>query len=245
MAVKNPYAAYKQTSIETKSAGELTLMLYEGCLKFIKRAEAAIEEGNVEVKNTNLIKAQNIIRELMVTLNTDVAVSADMMQMYDFILAKLVEANTANDKEALKHAETFVVDFRDTWKEVIKLDRLNRHSSGAATTPSGNTQSGNSPAQENQNKPAGSSQGQAVGRITPEKREVSSENFGNQPESRQPGPSGVSAINNRKTGFSTETSTAPGNPYAKANKAPNPNNPYAAAKRSAAAAGATGTSFRK
>lgn len=137
MAVNNPYAKYKQSSVETKSAGELTLMLYEGCLKFIKRAEKAITENNIEEKNTNLIKSQNIIRELMVTLNTDVAVSGNMMQMYDFILSKLVEANTGNDVEALKQAETFVADFRDTWKEVIKLDRQQRHGSAGGNTGSG------------------------------------------------------------------------------------------------------------
>ncbi|RKL68375.1 flagellar protein FliS [Salipaludibacillus neizhouensis] len=134
MAVNNPYAKYKQSSVETKSAGELTLMLYDGCLKFIKRAEKALNEKNMEEKNTNLMKAQNIIRELMVTLNTDVNVSQNMMQMYDFIMSKLIEANTGNDLEALSQAEQFVLDFRDTWKEVIKKDRQNRHGGGTAST---------------------------------------------------------------------------------------------------------------
>ncbi|UCZ52676.1 flagellar export chaperone FliS [Bacillus shivajii] len=130
MAVNNPYANYKKNSMETKSPGELTLMLYEGCLKFIKRAEKAIDENNIEDRNTNLIKAQNIIRELMVTLKTDVEVAQNMMQLYDFILNRLVDANTNNDKKALKEAEQFVVEFRDTWKEVIKIDRQRRHGSG-------------------------------------------------------------------------------------------------------------------
>lgn len=134
MAVNNPYAKYKQSSVETKSAGELTLMLYDGCLKFIKRAEKALIESNMEEKNTNLMKAQNIIRELMVTLNTDVNVSQNMMQMYDFIMSKLIEANTGNDLVALSQAEQFVVDFRDTWKEVIKKDRQNRHGGVTALT---------------------------------------------------------------------------------------------------------------
>lgn len=125
--MNNPYANYKQNAVQTKSPGELTLMLYEGCLKFIKRAEKALDENKVEEKNTNLIKAQNIIRELMVTLKMDVEVAQNMMQMYDFILNRLVDANTKNDKQALKEAEEFVVQFRDTWKEVIKLDRQRRH----------------------------------------------------------------------------------------------------------------------
>ncbi|SDZ33807.1 flagellar protein FliS [Evansella caseinilytica] len=136
MAVNNPYATYQQRATETKTPGELTLMLYEGCLKFIRRAEKAIDEGTVEEKNTNIIKAQNIIRELMVTLNTDVAVAQQMMQMYDFILNRLVDANVNNDKKLLKEAEEFVTEFRDTWKEVVKLDRQRRHGAGASSSTS-------------------------------------------------------------------------------------------------------------
>ncbi|UTR11752.1 flagellar export chaperone FliS [Evansella sp. LMS18] len=140
MAMKNPYANYQQKSIQTKSPGELTLMLYDGCLKFIRRGAKAIEEKNIEEKNTNLIKAQNIIRELMVTLKTDTAVAKNMMQMYDFILRRLIDANTHNDPKALKEAEEFVTDFRDTWKEVIKLDRQQRH--GVSGTAGGGTGGG-------------------------------------------------------------------------------------------------------
>ena|SRR5690554_1572560 len=139
MAVNNPYSNYKQTEVQTKSPGELTLMLYEGCLKFMKRAEKAMEEKNIQEKNENLIKAQNIIRELMVTLNTDVEISKQMMQMYDFILNRLIEANTKNSLQALKEAEQFVIEFRDTWKEVIKIDRRQRHSARPVASQTGET----------------------------------------------------------------------------------------------------------
>lgn len=127
MATTNPYATYKQKAMNTTSPGELTLMLYNGCLKFIKRAEKAIEEKDIQEKNVNLIKAQDIIRELMVTLKTDSEVGQNMMRMYDFILSRLVDANVNSDVKALKEAEQFVVQFRDTWKEVIMIDRKQRH----------------------------------------------------------------------------------------------------------------------
>ncbi|WP_026691418.1 flagellar export chaperone FliS [Alteribacter aurantiacus] len=130
MAVRNPYANYKQQNMQTKTPAELTLMLYEGCVKFIRRGEKALVEGNMEVKNENLIKAQNIIRELMVTLKVETDTARNMMQMYDFILSRLTDANTKNDVKALKEAERFVVDFYDTWKEVIKIDRQRRHGQG-------------------------------------------------------------------------------------------------------------------
>ncbi|WP_102273805.1 flagellar export chaperone FliS [Cytobacillus massiliigabonensis] len=123
MAINNPYQSYQQNSVNTASPGELTLMLYNGCLKFITIGKKAIEKGNIEDKNTNLLKAQNIIRELMVTLNMDVAISQDMMTLYEFINRRLMEANMKNDISALNEVEELITDFRDTWKEAIQMNR--------------------------------------------------------------------------------------------------------------------------
>lgn len=121
MSVNNPYQAYKQNTVNTAPPGELTLMLYNGCLKFISAGKQAMQNGDVNGKNENLKKAQDIIQELMVTLNTDVPVAANMMQMYDYIHRRLIEANVKNDVEVLEEAEGYVVEFRDTWKEVLKI----------------------------------------------------------------------------------------------------------------------------
>ncbi|MFJ8246257.1 flagellar export chaperone FliS [Peribacillus asahii] len=123
MAMNNPYQSYQQNAVNTASPGELTLMLYNGCLKFITLAKKAIGDGNVEAKNTNLIKAQNIIHELMVTLNMDVNVSKQLMVMYDYLHRQLVEANIKSDLAILEEVEGFVTEFRDTWKEAIQLNR--------------------------------------------------------------------------------------------------------------------------
>lgn len=123
MAVSNPYQAYQENSVLTAAPGDLTLMLYNGCLKFLNLAKKAIEEKNITEKNTNLQKAQNIINELMVTLNMDIEISKQMMALYDFVRIKLIEANVKNDLAALEEAESIMTDFRDTWKEVIKLNR--------------------------------------------------------------------------------------------------------------------------
>lgn len=128
MSMRNPYAAYETNSVTTASPGELTLMLYNGCLKFINKAKDAIEENNFELKNTNIQKAQNIISELMVTLNMDIPVSKHMMQMYDYINRRLIDANIKNSIEILEEVESFVTEFRDTWKEVILINRKARFS---------------------------------------------------------------------------------------------------------------------
>ncbi|MCM3443058.1 flagellar export chaperone FliS [Metabacillus halosaccharovorans] len=130
MAMNSPYAAYQQNSVSTASPGELTLMLYNGCLKFIKQASLAIDTSNIEKKNTNLIKAQKIISELMVTLNMDQEISKNMMVMYEYINHRLIEANTKSDKEILKEVEGYVTEFRDTWKQVVQFSRQQQHGQG-------------------------------------------------------------------------------------------------------------------
>lgn len=120
MAVKNPYQKYQQTSVNTASPAELSLMLYNGCLKFMSQAKQAIEQKNIEKKNEYIQRAQMIIQEFMVTLNRDVAMSEDLMRLYDFIFRKLVDANTHSDLTALKEAEDMVLDLRNTWKEMMQ-----------------------------------------------------------------------------------------------------------------------------
>lgn len=123
MALSNPYQSYQQNSVNTASPGDLTLMLYNGCLKFITLGKKAMETGNIQEKNNNLLKAQNIIHELMVTLNMDVAISKDLLALYDYLNRQLVEANLKNDSAILDEVTEFVTDFRNTWKEAIQLNR--------------------------------------------------------------------------------------------------------------------------
>jgi flagellar secretion chaperone FliS len=127
MAVNNPYAAYQNNSVNTASPGELTLMLYNGCLKFIQLAKRGIQNKDIQLRNTNIQKAQNIVSELIVTLNRDKEVSKNMLALYDFINSRLVDANVNNDLKALEEAEMFIADFRDTWKQVIQLNRQRQH----------------------------------------------------------------------------------------------------------------------
>jgi flagellar secretion chaperone FliS len=127
MAINNPYAAYQNNSVNTASPGELTLMLYNGSLKFIHIAKKAIEEKNIELKNTNIQKTQAIVNELMVTLNTDLEVSQNLMSLYDYINRRLTEANIKNNVAILEEVEGLITDFRDTWKQVIQLNRQKQH----------------------------------------------------------------------------------------------------------------------
>jgi flagellar protein FliS len=130
MAVNNPYQAYQQNNVNTASPGQLTLMLYEGCLKFIKLGKLAIEQKDISAKNTNLLKAQKIVQELMVTLDKKYPVSENLLVMYDYLNNRLIEANVKNDIAILDEVESYVVEFRDTWKQVIQLSRQQAHGQG-------------------------------------------------------------------------------------------------------------------
>ncbi|UII55607.1 flagellar export chaperone FliS [Cytobacillus spongiae] len=123
MAINNPYQTYKQNSVTQASPAELTLMLYNGALKFIKLAKQGITESNIELKNTNIQKTQGILQELMVTLNTDIELSRNLMRMYDYMMQQLVQANIQNDSKLLDEVEGYFTEFRDTWKQIVQQNR--------------------------------------------------------------------------------------------------------------------------
>ncbi|MBQ0140964.1 MAG: flagellar export chaperone FliS [Kurthia sp.] len=123
MSAQNAYNAYKTNSVTTASPAELTLMLYNGCIKFIHQAKKSIETKDIENRNKYIQKAQAILHELQVTLNMDIEVSKNMYNLYDYMYHQLTQANIKNDKAILDEVEGLVVEFRDTWKEVIKISR--------------------------------------------------------------------------------------------------------------------------
>ncbi|MGN7399549.1 flagellar export chaperone FliS [Cytobacillus praedii] len=125
--MQKQYEAYQQNSVLTASPGELTLMLYNGCLKFLNQAKRAVQEKNIEAKHTNLSKAQNIISELMVTLNFDYDIAKDMRKLYDYMNRRLIEANIKNDIDIISEVEELVTEFRDTWKEALIINRKKQY----------------------------------------------------------------------------------------------------------------------
>ncbi|KMM36559.1 flagellar export chaperone FliS [Guptibacillus hwajinpoensis] len=120
MAMKNPYQTYQQNAVTTSSPQELTLMLYNGCIKFIRLSAIAMEKKNIEAKNTNIIKAQNILQELRSSLNMDIALSESMDSLYEYMISQLVSANITNDASKLKEVEELAEEFRNTWKTAME-----------------------------------------------------------------------------------------------------------------------------
>src|SRR5699024_7718322 len=94
-----------------------------GCIKFIKQAIKEIEAKNFEKKNTNIQKAQNIILELMLTLDQKVEISKQILPLYEYMQFQLKEANVKNDAALLEEILGCGVEFRDSWKQVILKPR--------------------------------------------------------------------------------------------------------------------------
>ena len=122
MAIKNPYATYANSRIMTASPAELTLMLYEGAIKFCNIAIVAIEKKEIEKAHTNIKKVQNIILEFQATLDHKYAVAEDFNNVYKYLLQRLVEANFKKDIQILEEVLGHLRTMRDTWKEVMRLN---------------------------------------------------------------------------------------------------------------------------
>lgn len=115
----NAAKAYGSNKVLTASPAELTLMLYEGAVKFANIAVVALEKKDYETTNINIQKCRNIVVELTSTLNMKYPVAEDFKRLYDYIFALLVEANMKKDVELLNKALDELRDIRDIWKEIM------------------------------------------------------------------------------------------------------------------------------
>lgn len=123
MALPNRYEQYNNNKIMTASPAELTLMLYEGAIKFCNIAIMGVEQKDVEKAHNNIIKTEKIIRYLRETLDMKYPVAQDFENIYVYLDRRLVEANMKKDKEILEEICEHLRSVRDTWKEVMRLNR--------------------------------------------------------------------------------------------------------------------------
>ena len=123
MLANKGYGAYANNKITTASPADLTLMLYEGAIKFCNIAITAIENKEIEKAHNNIVKVQRIIEEFQITLNHKYATAKDFDEVYSYLLLRLREANFKKDKEILEEVLTHLRTMRDTWKEVMRLTK--------------------------------------------------------------------------------------------------------------------------
>ena len=123
MALPNAYAQYNNSKILTASPAELTLMLYEGAIKFCNIAITAVEQKDIQKAHDNIVKTQKIIEHFRVTLDMKYPVAQDFERVYVYLEQRLVQANMKKDPEILQEMLEHLHTMRDTWKEVMRINR--------------------------------------------------------------------------------------------------------------------------
>ena len=122
----NAAEAYRRNQVLNAPPEQLTLMLYNGCLKFIDEGRAALSEKKYEDANTLLQKAQRIISEFRLTLNMDYEISHQLMPLYDYVYDRLVSGNIRSDLAQLDEAKEIVSELRDAWVGAMKKARAEK-----------------------------------------------------------------------------------------------------------------------
>lgn len=123
MLANQGYAAYANNKIMTASPAELTLMLYEGAIKFANLAIVGIEEKDIQKAHSNIMKVEHIIEEFQSTLDHKYPVTRDFDEVYSYLMIRLREANMKKDKEIMEEVLKHLRTMRDTWKEVMRTGR--------------------------------------------------------------------------------------------------------------------------
>ena len=119
----NPYAKYQEQNTLTASPGELTLLLYDGCLKALRRGELFINERRNEDAHNELIRAQAILTELRTTLDMRYEVSVGLAALYDYLCGEAARANMNKDASGLPDIITMLGEIRDAWQQAVRENR--------------------------------------------------------------------------------------------------------------------------
>ena len=128
MNATNTANAYKRQQIMTASPAELTLMLYNGAIRFVTESIQAIGKKDINKAHVANMRAQKIVRELMLATDMKQEISQKWILIDEYILHCLIQGNIKKDKSQLEEAKKFLMEFRDTWSQAIKLVRTDKAS---------------------------------------------------------------------------------------------------------------------
>jgi flagellar protein FliS len=119
MAIKNPYQNYRQNSVTTAGPEELVVLMYKGLEKNIKQGMLYIRQNNYEKANQVLLRGQDILNELMMSLDMSVGISHQLYTLYDFMLVNLRDGNVEKDCKKLKDVLGIITGLREAWEGAL------------------------------------------------------------------------------------------------------------------------------
>lgn len=124
------YQTYKHAAVETAAPDKLLIMLFQGGIKFLKQAEIGLERKDFEQVHNNLIKVQDILTELIQTLDMQQGeIAENLFRLYDFYRTEVFMANIKKDPEKIKAVLEFFIMFRDMWTEAALKVRASQSAS--------------------------------------------------------------------------------------------------------------------
>lgn len=131
--MKNAYQKYKTTAVTSASREKILLMLYEGAIKFVKRAMKACEEKNIAERGLNIGRACDIVMELNNTLDHKVGgdISKNLEQLYVFITDQLTKANITGEAKYLTDALKILETLNEGWVQAV--EKLKKQEAGTGT----------------------------------------------------------------------------------------------------------------
>ena len=122
---KERISSYRETQIKTASKGKLVVLLYDGLIRFLDIALENLPKKRYDLVNENLLKAQDIIAELMMSLNFEAGdISNKLLSIYSFFNSKLIEGNIKKDQAPIAFVRRMSSDLRDAWNEISKKGKV-------------------------------------------------------------------------------------------------------------------------
>lgn len=123
-SLANPYEQYRQQGVMVANPVELIIMLYDGCIKQLKLAGLAIKDNNMQEANDGLKKAQDIISELIMSLDFHYPLAKELMSIYDFLINSIVDINISKDEKDIEPLIGILSELRKSWTHVLKESKL-------------------------------------------------------------------------------------------------------------------------
>lgn len=115
------YKAYRRTQVQTADQGSLILMCYDGAIGFLKKAKKARDEKDIPAWTKFLTKAQNVIWELINSLNFDAGeIAHNLNALYNYMIRRILHAERYNTIEAIDEVISYLTDMRGSWEKIIK-----------------------------------------------------------------------------------------------------------------------------
>jgi flagellar protein FliS len=118
---KDRIAHYRETQIKTASKGKLVVILYDGLIRFLDLALESIPNKQYDVVNNNILKAQDVLSELTMSLNMEAGdISKKLLSIYSFLNMKLIEGNIKKDAAPISFVKKMAVELRESWNTIAK-----------------------------------------------------------------------------------------------------------------------------